>query len=119
MGINLITLGLLFLFILLTGYWLNRSGNPYHVLLVTFHKLIGLGTGVYLGLSLYRISKIVPLDSIQIVMIAITVLCFAVNVATGSLLSTNRPMPKAVSLLNKYFPYLTLVSTGGMIYLLR
>jgi hypothetical protein len=118
MGINLITLGVLFLFIFLSGFWLNHSGSPYHVLLVTLHKLIGLGIGVYLGLSLYWFSKTTSLSPIQIALIAITVLCFAINVATGSLLSSNKPMPKAVSLLNKYFPYLTLVSTGGMIYLL-
>jgi len=119
MEMNLVTLGWLFLFILLTGYWLNRSGSPYQVLLVTLHKLIGLGTGVYLGLSLYHISKIASFSPIQIALIATTVLCFAINVATGSLLSSNKSMPKAVSLLNKYFPYLTLVSTAGMIYLLR
>jgi len=118
MGINLITLGLLLLLVLLTGYRLNYLGSPYHVLLVTLHKLIGLGAGVYLGLSLYRISKFASLNPIQITLIAITVLCFVINVATGSLLSSNKPMPKAISLLNKYFPYLTLVSTAGMVYLL-
>ena len=119
MGINPIILGLLLLFVLLTGYWLNHLGSPYHVLLVTLHKLIGLGTGIYLGLNLYWTSRITSFSPIQIAMIAITVLCFAVNVATGSLLSTNKPMPKAVSLINKFFPYLALVGTVGMIYMLR
>jgi hypothetical protein len=110
--------GLFFLFIFLSGFWLNRRGRPYGVIIVTVHKLIGLAAGIYLGLIVYRIYKVTPLSTAQIATVVTTVLFFAVNVATGSLLSTNKAMPGVVSLINKWFPYLTLVSTIFMIFLL-
>ena len=93
-------------------------GRPYGMLPVTIHKLIGLALGVYLGWMVYQTHKLIPLGSTQITAVVVTVLLFAVNVATGSLLSTNKPMPEVVSMINKFFPYLTVVSTGVMLYLL-
>jgi hypothetical protein len=115
---KLISTGLFFLFIILSGFWVSRAGKPYSVLLVTIHKLIGLAAGVYLGLTVYRVHKVTPLNTMQIVAVVMTILFFAVNVATGSLLSTNKPVPAAVSLTNKLFPYVTLVLTGVMLFLL-
>jgi hypothetical protein len=116
---KLVSTGLFFLFIFLSGFWVSRAGRPYSVLLVTLHKLIGLAAGVFLGLTVYRAYKVAPLTPLQIAVVVITVLLFAVNVATGSLLSTNKPMPAVISIINKWFPYLTVVATGFTIYLLK
>jgi hypothetical protein len=113
-----ISTGLFFIFIILSGFWLSRTGRPYSVLVITIHKLIGLAAGVFLGLTVYRVHKATPLSTLQIAVVVITALFFAVNVTTGSLLSTNKPMPEAVSIINKWFPYLTVVSTGVTLYLL-
>jgi len=118
MDSKLVSAGAFFLFIFLSGFWLSRTGRPHGMLPVTIHKLIGLALGVYLGWMIYQTQKVIPLSSTQIIAVVVTVLFFAVNVATGSLLSTNKPMPEAVSLVNKLFPYLTVVSTGVMIYFL-
>ena len=115
---KLVSTGLFFLFIFLSGLWLSRKGRPFSMLLVTIHKLIGLAAGIFLGINVYRIHKLAPLNLGQILAVAVTVLLFAVNVATGSLLSTNKAMPEVVSIINKFFPYLTVVSTGVMLYLL-
>lgn len=118
MDSKLVSAGAFFLFIFLSGFWLSRTGRPYSMLIITLHKLIGLATGIFLGLTVYRIHKIAPLSPAQIAAVVVTILLFAVNVATGSLLSTNKPMPEAVSIINKFFPYLTVTSTGVMIYFL-
>ena len=118
MGLKLVNAGVLFLFIFLSGFWVRRMGRPYGMLPVTVHKLIALAMGIYLGLTVYRIHKVSPLNTVQIIAIVVTVLFFVVNVTTGSLLSTNKPMPEAVSLINKLFPYLAVISTGVTIYFL-
>lgn len=115
---NFISTGTLFLLIFLSGFWLSRTGRPYSMFIITIHKLIGLATGVFLGLMIYRIHKVAPLSPPQIAAIVVTILFFVVNVATGSLLSTNKPMPAAVSIINKWFPYLTAISTGIMLFFL-
>lgn len=116
-GSKLISVGAFFLFIFITGFWMSRTGRPHGMLPVTVHKLIGLALGIYLGWTIYQTHKVIPLSSTQIIAIVVTVLFFVVNVATGSLLSTNKPMPDVVSLINKWFPYLTVASTGLMIYM--
>lgn len=110
--------GLFFLFIFLSGIGLRRGKKPYSMLSVTLHKLIALAAGFFLGQTVYRLYKATPLTPLQIAAVLVTILFFAVNVATGSLLSSNKPMPKLVSSLNRFFPYLTVVSTGIMLYLL-
>ena len=116
-GSKLISVGAFFLFIFLSGLWMSHTGRQHGMLPVTVHKLIGLALGVYLGWTVYQTHKVIPLSSTQIIAVAVTALFFAVNVATGSLLSTNKPMPEVVSLMNKWLPYLTVASTGVMIYL--
>jgi hypothetical protein len=118
MGSTLVVTGLFLLFIFLTGTWLRRAGKPYSIPLVTLHKLIGLAAGIYLGLTVYRVHQATPLGLAQIAAIVVTVLLFAINVATGSLLSTNKAMPEMVTTINKAVPYLTVISTAVVIYLL-
>lgn len=116
-GSKLVSAGAFFLFIFLSGFWVSRLGRPYGMLPVTVHKLIALAMGVHLGWTVYQTHRIIPLNTVQIIAVVVTVLFFIVSVVTGSLLSTNKPMPEVVSLINKWFPYLTVVSTGVMIYL--
>ena len=98
---NLISVGAFSLVIFLSGFWLNRMGRPYGMLPVTVHKLIGLALGVYLGWMVYQTHKIIPLSTIQIIAVAVTVLFFAVNVATGpsvrsALGSESRPVQRSL-----------------------
>jgi hypothetical protein len=116
-GSKFVSAGAFFLFIFISGIWMNRTGRPYGMLPVTVHKFIALGMGVYLGWMVYQTHRIIPLNTVQIIAVVITVLFFIVSVATGSLLSTNNPMPEVVSFINRWFPYLTVLSTGVMIYL--
>ena len=115
---NLVKPGLFFLFIFLSGFWLSRTGKPYSMFISTIHKLIGLATGIFLVNTIYRIYMAVPISRIGITSIVATVIFFVGLVATGGLLSADKPMPAAVSTIHKLFPYLAVLSTGVTIYLL-
>ena len=109
--------GLSFLLIFLFGFRLNKVGIPYSTILVTAHKLIGLGLGVYLTWNIYEKHLVHPLTPIEITATAVTVILFAVNTATGSLLSAEKPMPPVITTLNKIAPYFTILSTTAVIIL--
>jgi hypothetical protein len=109
--------GGLFIIIFLLGYRLRRSGIPYNTFVVTVHKLSGLGLGVYLGIKLYRRHQMMTLRTLEILIVALTILLFAVNVATGSLLSSEKAMPPVVTTLNKFMPYLAILATAAVIFL--
>ena len=116
---QLINAGLFFLFIFIFGFWLRFSGKPYNTLLITIHKLIGLGLGIYLGLKVHEVYQKSSLGSTEIISIVVTVLLFVALVASGSLLSAEKEMPGIVKSIHSVLPYLTIISTGVTIYLLQ
>ena len=111
--------GLFFLLIFLSGYWLSHSGQPYNAIKFNIHKLIGLAAGIFLAVTVYRIHQRAPLGPVELAVVALTVLFFVTNIIAGGLLSLARPMPAALSIIHKVFPYLTVSSTAVTLYLLR
>jgi hypothetical protein len=118
MSSKLISAGLFFLFIFLSGFWLSRTGKPYSTLIFTIHKLVGLAMGIFLIVTVYRVHQAESLSALQISMIVIAVLLFIATVAAGGLLSIDKPVPLVVSFMHKLLPYLTVLSTGGSLCLL-
>jgi len=116
--IRVLAAGMLFLAIFVTGYRLSSAGKPYNALLFNFHKLIGLATGVFLGLIVYRAHQAAPLEALTIAVVAVTIVFAIATVAAGGLLSVAKPMPAFVGLVHKVFPYLTVASAAVMLYLL-
>lgn len=110
--------GLFFLLIFFFGFWLNRSGKPYNLFVFTIHKLIALGAVVFLSTTVYKVHQAAPLSPTQISVIVITALCFAATIITGALLSIDKAMPLIVLRLHQITPYMTLLSTSVMLYLI-
>ena len=113
-----IVAGVFFLFIFLSGLWLSRSGRPLHAGISAIHKLISVAAGIFLIVSLYQLNRVVPLGATEWIAIVVTVLFFAGDVATGGVLSFEKPRPPVVLRLHQILPALTAVSTGVMLYLL-
>ena len=110
--------GIFFLFIFLSGFWLSRSGKPYSTLIFTIYKLIGLAAGTFLVMTVYRVNKIGAFHPDQIVAVSITVVLFILTIVAGGLLSIEKPMPLVITIMHRVLPYLTTLSTGGTLYLL-
>jgi hypothetical protein len=113
--------GLFFLLILLSGYWLSRSGKPYGTLVFTIHKLVAVAAVVLLGVTVRRMHQAVALGTIDLLATIVTGLFFLGTIVTGSLLSIplDKAMPAIVHTLHRVTPYLTVLSTAATLYLLR
>ena len=109
---------LFFLFLFLSGFWLSRTGKPYSMLAQAVHKLVGVGIGAFLILAVYNRHQVVPLTGIEIVMIVVTVVLFAILVASGALLTSEKTIP-GLAFTHKVLPYLTVISTGVTMTLLN
>jgi hypothetical protein len=116
--LRIVCAALFFLLIFFFGFWLSRSGKPYNLAIFTIHKLIALGTLVFLTMSVYKVHQAAPLGTVQITAIMVTALCFVATIITGGLLSIAKTMPVIVLKLHQITPYLTVVSTAITIYLL-
>ena len=111
--------GLSFLLILLSGFWLSRSGKPYSGIILTIHKLISLAAVVLLGITIRRISQAGALSTTELLAAIVTGLFFLGTMVTGGLLSIGKAMPAIVLRLHQITPYLTVLSTAATMYLLR
>jgi hypothetical protein len=111
-------IGLFFLLIFSSGYWLHHSGKPYGALLFNVHKLIGFGLFVFLIVRFFQINHTTPLSVGQWMAWIIAALFFLATIIFGGLVSIDKAMPPIVSLLHKLLPYLTVFSTVFGLYLL-
>ena len=91
-----IVAGLFFLFMFLSGIWLSRTGRPLNVGISTAHKLISLTGGIFLLVTIYQGSRVIPLNTTEWIAIVVTGLCFLGTVASGGFLSSEETMPVAV-----------------------
>jgi len=115
---RIISTGLLFLFIFLSGFWLSRAGKPYPVIVFTLHKLIALGALIFLGLAVYRTHQVFPLGPAQMIAVGAAAVCFIATIVTGGLTSIGKPMPAVISTIHRLLPYATVLSTASVLYLL-
>jgi hypothetical protein len=117
-SVRALVAGLFFLLILLSGVRLSRAGRPLNVGISTIHKLISLAAGVFLLVTIYQRNEVVPLRVTEWNVIVVTGLCFAGTVASGGLLSSEKPMPVVVLRVHQVVPVLTALASGVTLYLL-
>jgi hypothetical protein len=110
--------GLFYLFIFVFGYWLGHSGKPYNAIIFTIHKLIPLAAIFFLVKVIHHRNQAVTLSTIELTAVVVTGLFFLGAIITGGLLSTDKPMPMIILRLHQIIPYLTVLSTAIMLYLL-
>ncbi len=116
--LRVVSAGLFFLFVFLSGFWLRRSGKPYNGIILTIHKLISLAAVVLLATTIYQINQATALSAIELSASVVTGLLFLGAIITGGLLSTDKPMPTAIQRLHQITPYLTVLSAAATLYLL-
>ena len=117
---RVVSMGAGFLILILSGFWLSRTGKPYGTLIFAIHKLIGVGLGILLFTTVRQMHQTASLGPVEIAAVAVTGLFFVATATTGSLLSipVSKPMPDAVSMLNKTLPHVTVLSSAVTLYML-
>ena len=112
------TIVVLFVVKFATGLWPSRADKPYNVLLLTVHKLISLLTVALIALAVRQLRQGVGLSAAEIIAIVVTGLLFLFSIASGGLVSTDKPAHIVFSIAHKVTPFLTVLSTAVMAYLL-
>lgn len=116
--IKVLSTGLLFVLIFVSGFWLSHLEKPYKLIPFTIHKLIGLAAVIFLFSLIKQIHQSTPLTGIEIFAIVVTTLLFVGTVVAGGLASIDKPMLAVFARLHRLLPYLTVVSTSGTLYLM-
>jgi hypothetical protein len=110
--------GVSFLLILLSGFWLGRSGKSYSATILAVHKLLSLAAVILLGISVHRTNQTGALGGIQVLAVVLSGAFFLGTIATGGALSTGKAMPAIILRLHRITPYLTVLATVATLYFL-
>jgi hypothetical protein len=114
---SILITGLLFAVKFGAGYWLTRSGRPYSTILLTIHKLVALAIVAMVGITIHRLRRDVGLSGIEIVATILTGLLFLLTIASGGLVSADRPANTAMLIVHRAAPFLAVLSTAATLYL--
>jgi hypothetical protein len=116
--LRLLFAGLSFLIVLASGVWLTRAGKPYSGILLNAHKLIALAGVVLLALFVRRWVRSDPFTAIQLAVVVATGVLLVASIATGGLVSVDRPVSRAVLILHRVLPFVSLVAAVATLVLL-
>lgn len=110
--------GALLLASLLSGLWLSRRGRPLAKSLVTVHKLLALATAAFLVAALAQASRSAPLGLAVWAAALVAAMGFVAAVASGGLLSRDRPLPTTILRVHQVGMALMTVFGATALYLL-
>ncbi len=114
MPVNVILAVFGFVLIYLSGFWLRHTGKPYSAFIFAVHKLIGTALLVFLVIIFYRST---PPGTIGLMTGIFGGLVFIAAIISGGLLSVDKQMPEAISLLHKVFASVTILLTAITLFL--
>ena len=115
--LKLVAIGLLFVFIFISGFWLYRTGKPINTVILTLHKLISLAAAVLIAISLRQLGKRATMSAPEIILIVVTGLLFLLAILSGGWLSTGKPAPVVIIAVHRVTPFLCVLSTVTTFYL--
>lgn len=117
---KLIAAGILFLFTLVSGMIVSRSGRPLSVGLVTIHKLIAVATVVLVGMAFHQLLQTIDGKAyIEISLMLLGAVLFLALIATGALLTREEmQLPGVVLKVHQVAPLLALAASTLSMYLL-
>jgi len=111
--------GALFIPTIATGYLMsNAEGRP-NTLLLTTHKLVAVSNLVLLDITAIQKNKTMKLSVAEKITAITMNVCFVGTIATGGMLSIDKEMPNAVHTAHNITPWLTVLSSGVLLYLLN
>jgi hypothetical protein len=108
----LVTIALLVLVFAL-GFVLQGRGRPHNILLLTAHKLIALAALILMAITVIRINRVTPLDTIALVATAATAVFFVAAIISGGLVSTDKPAPALAKALHWISPFVTVACAAA------
>lgn len=115
---KIIGIGLLFIFTIVTGIWLSNSGKPLNTLIFNIHKLIALGSVIFLTIVIRNLLKNVEINHVILALIIVTGLFVLTLFISGALLSLGKPVNNIILTIHSVTPIPTVITTAITIYLI-
>ena len=116
--IKITFIAILFLLIVISGFWLSKKAKPYPVLLFNVHKLISLAAFILGGIVIYNLQKGIEITSGHLLLISATGVLFIFSIITGGLLNLDKPFYKLFRLIHRILSPIVIILTAIIFYLI-
>jgi hypothetical protein len=117
MNNRFLVVGILLACMIISGFILSRTGRPFNGWILAVHKLISLGTLIYLIIIVTRANRAVPLRPETVVLAVAAAAFFLALFASGGVISGMKTPPGFVTLIHHIAPYVLAALTLGVLYL--
>jgi hypothetical protein len=114
--INTVIISILFLIVFMAGYWLRWSGKPYTSLLLNLHKLIALGSAVYLAERIYRLYQTNALTSDQMIWGVASGGLLLTAGLIGGVVSIDKPVHPLFGWLHNILPFVAILTLSVFLF---
>jgi hypothetical protein len=102
--------GILFVLIIIMGFFTKGMGRPLNTTVLTVHKLMALAFVVYMVINIIGLLKNAQIDSLMWAMIFVSGLVAITLFATGAMLSFEKPAAKIIHALHNISTILLVIS---------
>ena len=115
--LRLIIIGILFLFIIISGIWLSKLGRPLNNAIFSIHKLIAIACIILTVVTLLGFYKNADLIEYENIFLIISSSLLLISFITGGLLSFDKFGIPAIILIHKISPILLTISILFTLYI--
>ena len=115
---KLIGIGVLFILVIITGFYITREGKPYNSALFNTHKLIALAGTVLIGILIYKLQQGMELSLFVGTLLTIAGVMFLLLIVSGGLLNLEISFSKILKWIHRIVTGMAIIITTLLFYLL-
>ncbi len=115
---RVVLIGLLFAATFTTGFWMWNTSKPVPGLKLNLHKFLSLAALILSALLVNDLRRQSGLSGQEAGAVVTAGVAFFVTILSGGLVSINRALPRAVKLVHRVGPFLTVIAEAAAFYLL-
>lgn len=109
---------ILFVFTVVVGFWVSKTGKPYNTGIFTLHKLLALAAVVLAAIALVGLMKAASAPTLIIALIVLAALSVLALFGTGALMSIQKTVGSVWLFIHRAAPFVLAGSSFGAIWLL-
>jgi len=117
-ALKIISTELPFVLTIITGIWLSNSGKPLNTTIFTIHKLIALGSVIFIAIVIRNLLKNAEINNVILTLIIVAGFSVLVLFVSCAFLSLGKPVNNIRLTIHGLTPILTVITTAVTIYLL-
>lgn len=117
-ALKIISTELPFVLTIITGIWLSNSGKPLNTTIFTIHKLIALGSVIFIAMVIRNLLKNAEINNVILTLIIVAGFSVLALFVSCAFLSLGKPVNNIILTIHSVTPILTVITTAMTIYLL-